>query len=117
MDVVSSAEAACSKFHGEAVAGEERSGCMNQARREDGVSALVAGFVGIGQRAHGDMAAYAQVKELGLMGGQADFDIAQAYAISQLCESQAEKLVEMQKGLDWIFGRILPYAAAKRVER
>ena len=62
------------------------------------------------------MAAYAQVVELGLMGAQTSFDVAQALAISQLCESHAKKLVEMREGIGWIFGRVPMYVAAKRVK-
>ena len=62
----------------------------------------VAGFVGIGQRALGDVATDAQVVELGLVRAQAGFDVAQALAVSELREGHAEKLVEMREGLGWI---------------
>jgi hypothetical protein len=37
----------------------------------------------------------AQMVELGLMGTQTGFDIAQAFAECQLCEGHAEKLIEV----------------------
>ena len=33
--------------------------------------------------------------EFGLVGAQTGFDVAQTLAVSQLCEGQAEELVEM----------------------
>lgn len=104
------------QFHGKAVGFVECPGRLDQVCCEVGVNAPIAGFVGIGQRALGNMTAYAQVVEFGLMGAQAGFDVAQALAVSQLRESHAEKLVEMRKSLGRIFGRIPLYAAAKCVK-
>lgn len=90
------------QFHRKAVACVKLSGDLNEACREICIHAAVALFVGIGQRALGDVASYTQVIELGLMGAQASFDVAQILAVSQLCKGHAEKLIEMRKG----FGRI-----------
>ena len=59
------------RFHRKAVSGVKFSGGLDQARREIHVDATVALLVGIGQRALGDVASYAQVIEL-LLGGHAD---------------------------------------------
>ncbi len=90
------------QFHRKAVACVNLSGDLNEAYREIRVDAAVALLVGIGQCALGNIASYAQVIELGLMGAQAGFDVAQALAVSQLRECHAEKLIEMRKS----FGRI-----------
>ena len=47
----------------------------------------VALFVGIGERALGDITSGALVIELGLVSAQTGFDVAQALSISQLRES------------------------------
>jgi len=52
-------------------------------------------LVGIGQCALGDVAAYAQVIEFGLVSAQTGFDVAQTFAVSQLREGHTEKLIEM----------------------
>ena len=70
------------QFHRKAVAGVKHSGDLNEAYREILVDVPVALFVGIGQRALGDVASYAQVIELGLMGAQASFDVAKTLAVS-----------------------------------
>ena len=70
------------QFHSKAVACVKLSGDLNEAYRKIRVDAAVALLVGIGQRALGDIASYAQVIELGLMGAQTGFDVAQALAVS-----------------------------------
>jgi len=64
------------QLHRKAVAGIKRSGGLNQAHREIRKDAAIALLVGIGQRALGNIAANAQVIELGLMGAQTGFDVA-----------------------------------------
>ena len=91
------------QLHRKTVAGVKFSGDLNKAYRKIRVDAAVTLFVGIGQRALGDIASYAQVIELGLMGAQASFDVAKTLAVSQLSEGHAEKLIEMRKGFGWIF--------------
>src|SRR5687768_16459864 len=83
------------QFSRKAVAGVKLSGGLDQAHGEIGIDATVALLVGIGQCALGDVASYAQVIELGLVSAQTGFDVAQTFAVSQLREGYAEKLVEM----------------------
>ena len=54
--------------------------------------------------------------ELGLMGAQTGFDVAQAFAVGELREGQAEELIEMRKRFGGIFGRVTLHIAAKCVE-
>ena len=54
--------------------------------------------------------------ELGLMGAQTGFDVAQAFAVGQLREGHAEKLIEVRKCFGGIFGRVTLHTAAKCVE-
>ena len=56
------------QLHGEAVVDIKLSGCLDQTHGEVRIDAPIAGFVGIGQGAPGDMAADTQMIELGLMG-------------------------------------------------
>jgi len=58
------------------------SGDLNKAYREILVDVPVALFVGIGQRALGDVATDAQVIKLGSVSAQTGFDVAQAFAVS-----------------------------------
>ena len=55
----------------------------------------VALFVGIGQRALGDVVTDAQVIKLGSVSAQTGLDVAQAFAVIQLREGYAKKLIEM----------------------
>ena len=96
-----------------AVAGVKLSGCLDQAHREIHVDAAVALLVGISQRTLGDVASYAQMVELGLVGAQTGFDVAQTLAVSQLCES----LIEMRKSLGGIFGGVALHTATECVKR
>ena len=51
------------------------------------------------------------------MGAQTGFDVAQAFAVRQLREGEAEKLIKVRKRFGGIFGRITLHTAAKGVER
>ena len=82
-------------FYCEAVFAIEISGDQNATDREILVDSPVERFFGIGQRALGDAASDAQVIKLGLVGPQTGFDIAQALAVRQLREGQAEGLIDM----------------------
>ena len=83
------------QLHRKAVAGVKFSGDLNEAYRKIRVDAAVSLFVGIGQRALGNITSYAQVIELRLMGAQASFDVAKTLAVSQLGKRHTEKLIEM----------------------
>ncbi len=85
-----------------AVAAVKLSGSLDQAHSEIHVDAAVALLVGIGKRTLGDVASYAQMVELGLVGAQTCFDVAQTLTVSQLCESHAQKLIEMRELECWI---------------
>ena len=77
--------------------------------------APVPGFVGIGHGAPRHVAADAGVIELGLHGPQTGFDIPQAFAIGQLSESHAQKLVEAGESSDSVVAGIPPHAAVEFV--
>ena len=62
--------------------------------------APVAMLVGIGQRGAGDTTTKAHVIELGLLSPQADFDIAQTFAVGKLGKGQTEELIAARKVLD-----------------
>lgn len=64
-------------------------------------------------RTLGDVASYAQMVELSLVGAQTGFDVAQTLAVSQLCESHAQKLIEMRKSLGGIFGGVALHTATE----
>ena len=83
------------QLRGKAVVDIEISGDLNETEREILVDSPVSRFVGIGQCALGDIASDAQVIEFCLVGAQTGFDVAQALAVSQLREGQAEELIEM----------------------
>src|SRR2546425_5316873 len=65
----------------------------NEASREVGVDAPVAGLVRLGQRRPRDARADAHVIELRLYGAKTRFDIPQALAIGELRERHAEILI------------------------
>ena len=83
------------QLHRKVAAGVKGSGILDQAHGEIRIDATVALLVGIGQCALGDVASYAQVIGLGLVSAQTGFDVAQTFAVSQLRESHAEKLIEV----------------------
>jgi hypothetical protein len=86
-----------------AVTGVKCSGDLNQAHRAICVNATLSLFVRIGHRALGNVATDAQVVEPGLMGTQASFDVAQAFALSQLRKGHTKKLIQMRERFGGIF--------------
>ena len=66
----------------------------DQDLSEVGVDPPIAVFVGIGERAPSDDAAKAGMVKLLVKGVEADFDVAQALAIGELCEGHAQELIE-----------------------
>jgi len=104
------------QFDRKAVAGIKPPGGLDQAHRKIHVDTTVALLVGIGQRALGDVSSDNQVIELGLVGAQAGFDIAQALAIGQLREGHAEELIEMRELERWISSWIFGDTLTKRVQ-
>jgi hypothetical protein len=81
------------QIHADRIVRVQRPGDGNQYPGEVREDAPVAGFVGVGQRGAGNLAAQPQVVELRVTRAQARFDVAQTFAISQLGESQTEKLI------------------------
>ena len=69
----------------------------NQNLSEVGQDAPVAGFARIGESAARHWTANSHVVELAGNGTQTRFDVSQAFAKSQLCESQDEKLIPDRK--------------------
>ena len=76
------------------------SGDTDEGIGEVGIQAPVALLVGVGKGVAGDAAAQAQVVEFVPVCAQGDFDIAQALAVGELGEGQAQELVEAGKGFD-----------------
>src|SRR5450432_237228 len=61
------------------------------------MDAPVASFVSVGQGTATDVAADAQMIELGVLRSQAGFDVAQTLAVGQLREGQTQKLIQARK--------------------
>ena len=101
------------QFDAQVVRGVKRAGLPNQTLRQRGVNAPVAGFVGVGQRGAGNVAAQSQMVELSLARTQAGFDIPQAFAIGQLGEGQTEKLIPAGEAADFVVATIAGDATLK----
>jgi hypothetical protein len=82
-----------------AVARIELARVLDQALGEVGVDTPVSRLVGIGQRRTLDLLLHAHVVELGRLRREADFDVAQALAIRQLCEGHHAELIGTCHGL------------------
>ena len=85
-------------------AGIQRARHRNQVLRKIGVDLPGSRRVRIGQRIAGNRrtAKSHVVQPMGL-GAQIDFDIAQRFPISQLCECHGEELIQTRKILDLVF--------------
>ena len=81
-------ELCCERFFG-----VEVSGLTDEELGEIGVDLPRAHLIGVGESVAGDPAADAHVAELLLGGPEADLDVSEAFAISELGKGQAEKLV------------------------
>ena len=90
---------------------------MNQTVSEIAVDAPVALLVGIGQRGPFDWATEAGVIKLVALRGEADFDVAQALAISKLRESHGEKLIPARERTYTLVATITGDAAIEFVVR
>jgi hypothetical protein len=66
---------------------------MNNHLGEIGKDPVVSLFIGIGQRAAGDLPSESKVVELASNRAQADLDIPQAFPIRQLRKCQAQELI------------------------
>ena len=69
--------------------GIQRSGCGDEHLGEIGIDAPISHLVGIGQGVARDLAAKTHVVKLGLGHAQADLDVPQAFAKSQLGEGHS----------------------------
>jgi hypothetical protein len=79
---------------------------------ELGIDAPVARLVGIGQCASAHRAAKTHVIELGGLCAQTRLDVAQAFAVGQLCQG-LQKLVQATEGAYVEVPAILPHQTAK----
>jgi len=82
-----------------------------------GIYAPIAGFVGVGQVVARDAAADAHVIEPASHSFQAGDDIAKAFPIGELGESQTEELIEARKSPDPVVPAITPDAFPKLGKR
>ena len=81
------------ELHAEVLADVERTGFDDQPLSQLRIDAPVAGLVGVGQRRACDRRADAHVIELAGLSRQTHLDIAQAFAVCQLCEGHNAKLL------------------------
>lgn len=105
----------CYRVPAPVVPGIQGTGQADEGLGEVGIQAPVALLVGVGEGIAGDAAAQSHMIEFILVCPQADLDIAQALAVGELGEGQAEELVEAGKGLDVAVAVITPDAAAEAV--
>ena len=101
------------EFQPQVLLGIQGTGQADEGVSEVGVQAPVTLLVGVGKGIAGDAAAQSQVVEFVLVGAQADLDVAQALAVGELGEGQAEELVQAGKGLDVAVAVIALDTAAK----
>jgi hypothetical protein len=105
------------QFHRKAVLRIERSRGVDQAQCEVLVDPPVPLLVGIGQSTALNAAANPQVIELGRVGPQAGFDVAQALPERQLRERHAQELIEVGNAECWIPAGVLGNSASERMQR
>jgi len=79
---------------------------LDQQVSKVGVDAPIAHRVGVGQGVARNAAPNTHVIELGLIGTQTSFDIAQAFAIRQLGKGHAEKLIPTGEALEFVVATI-----------
>jgi hypothetical protein len=85
--------------------------------REIGIDPLIAGFVGVGQVASRDTATDAHMVKSLLHGQKASLDIAEAFPVGQLGESQAKELIETEEAFDFVVATVTPHAFSEFVHR
>ena len=105
------------QFHSKVFAGVKLAGLSDDHLGEVCIDAPVPDRVGICQGVARDLATNAQMIQLHLGCAQAGFDVAQAFPIRQLCESQTEKLVPARESLDLVMASIPVDALVKFVGR
>ena len=104
------------EFQPEVLPGVQRARDADQRLGEVRVDAPVPLPVRVGQRVAGDAAADPHVLELPAMGTEADLDVAQALAVGQLRERQAQELVQAGERLDAAVSPITLHAPAKDLQ-
>ena len=85
----------------------------DQGMGELGIDAPVARLVGIGQGAAAHRAAKTHVIEFGGLRAQTRLDVAQAFAVGQLCKGHRQKLVQATEGAYVEIAAILRHQTAK----
>ncbi|OQC72249.1 MAG: hypothetical protein BWX44_01765 [Spirochaetes bacterium ADurb.Bin001] len=81
------------QFDTKGIGGVKLSGFLDEDLREVCINPPISGLIGMSKGIAGDLSPDAQVIKPGLGCPQANLDISQAFAISQLGECHAEKLV------------------------
>ena len=81
------------KLKAKVIAGIELPGLMDEDLRKVAVNAPVSSLIGIGQGGARDFTAYSHVVKLLVHGSQATFNVAQAFAISQLGKGHTQELI------------------------
>ena len=85
--------------------------------REIGIDPPIAGFVGVGQVASRNMATDAHVVKPILHGQKTRLDIAEAFPVGQLGESQTQELIETKKVFDFVVPAVTPHVFSEFVHR
>lgn len=99
------------QLHAEGLGGIEWPGDPDEDLGEVGQDSPVAPLVRIGQRAPGHAPPDAHVIEPGLHRAETRLDVAQALAVCQLGEGQAEELIETREAADLVLALVAGYAA------
>ena len=102
------------QFHAKAVVCVKRPGLLDEHLSEVGVDAPVARLVCVGQCVARDFSAYAHVIKFASGHAQACLNVAQAFAVRELREGHAKKLVPARKGLYLVIATVTFDALAKR---
>lgn len=105
------------QLYSEILVGIKRASHGDQSLGQIGIDAKVASLVGIGQGAARHMAADAQMIEPRTQSSQTGLAIAQTFAIGQLGEGHAQKLVPAGKSTDLVVALIAIDATMKFVRR
>ena len=94
------------EFDAEFLVDVETTGDLNKGLCEIGVDAPVPFFVGIGQCTASNLGSNTHVVELGTLGPETSFDVAQAFPVGELRKGHATVLVLAGKALDVLVATI-----------
>ncbi len=103
--------------HTELVLGIKVSCSSDQHLSKVRIDSPVSVFVGFGEGASSDFAPNPSMVEFGLQGGQACFDLAKTFSVSQLSEGHAEKLIEAGKPSDSVIALVPSHTLVEFVFR